>query len=252
MSAAGSLAHFQENFARALMTPDLPSAPAFAVYRNTVMKGCIDALQANYPAVARLVGEEWFRAAAAVFVRQQPPAVPMLLEYGAGFSEFLAGFEPAAQMPYLPAVAALDRYWSESHVAVDEPALDARALAGLDPGRLGALRLRPHAAARWAWFAATPAYTVWSRNRAGGEPAASLDWQAEGALLVRPHDAVAWLALDAAGCGFLDACAAGGTAAEAAHEAIRIQGDANLARLMSTLLEAGALRAIDCSQNADE
>ena len=32
--------------------------PAFAVYRNTVMKACIDALQANYPAVTRLVSEE--------------------------------------------------------------------------------------------------------------------------------------------------------------------------------------------------
>ena len=29
---------------------------AFAVYRNTVLKGCIDALQANYPTVGQLVG----------------------------------------------------------------------------------------------------------------------------------------------------------------------------------------------------
>jgi len=28
------------------------------------MKGCVDALEANFPAVARLVGKEWFRAAA--------------------------------------------------------------------------------------------------------------------------------------------------------------------------------------------
>jgi hypothetical protein len=31
--------------------------PGFAVYRNTVLKGCIDALQANYPTVHALVGD---------------------------------------------------------------------------------------------------------------------------------------------------------------------------------------------------
>ena len=59
---------FQDGFANALLAlepsvdcaPELAylvAQPGFAVYRNTVMKGCIDALQANYPAVARLVGE---------------------------------------------------------------------------------------------------------------------------------------------------------------------------------------------------
>ena len=134
---ATALARFQDDFARALLDPAQPAPPAFAVYRNTVMKGCIDALQANYPAVAKLVGEEWFRAAAAVYVRDHLPRTPMLLEYGAGFADFLARFEPAAELPYLPAVARLDRFWTEAHAAADEPPLDARALAGAGPGTLG-------------------------------------------------------------------------------------------------------------------
>ena len=91
-----SLEHFQESFARALVGPApaqdcatdvarLISQPGFAVYRNTVFKGCIDALQANYPTVTRLVGEEWIRAAAARFAHSYLPAHPMLLEYGAQF-----------------------------------------------------------------------------------------------------------------------------------------------------------------------
>ena len=81
----GSLRRFQDDFARALLEPEvdadaesavaaLARQPGFAVYRNTVLKGCIDALQANYPAVARLVGEEWFRAAAAIYARANLPA----------------------------------------------------------------------------------------------------------------------------------------------------------------------------------
>ncbi|MEW6690119.1 MAG: DNA-binding domain-containing protein, partial [Pseudomonadota bacterium] len=84
------LAAFQDAFAAALAAdeprsalPQLGAQPGFAVYRNTVMKGCIDALQANYPAVERLVGEEWFRAAAAVYARAEPPAHASLLDYGA-------------------------------------------------------------------------------------------------------------------------------------------------------------------------
>ena len=245
----GALARFQDAFAHALLAPEaapaaevaaLTTQPAFAVYRNTVMKGCIDALQANYPAVARLVGEEWFRAAAAIHVREALPTDPTLLRYGEAFADFLARFGPAAELRYLSGVARLDRYWTEAHAAPTEDALDPAAVARLAPETLAGTVLRPHPAARWAWFDAAPIYTIWSRNRVDDAPGDPVDWQPEGALLVRPRDAVEWRALDAAGCAFLDACAAGGTLAEAAQAALDAQGDANLAKLMSTLLEVGA------------
>ncbi len=245
----GALTRFQDDFAHALIAPEaapskeiaaLTTQPAFAVYRNTVMKGCIDALQANYPAVVRLVGEEWFRAAAAIYVRAALPADPTLLRYGATFPDFLARFEPAAQLPYLPGVARLDRHWTEAHAAPDAAALDASAVARLAPEALAQTVLHPHPAARWAWFSDAPIYTIWSRNRADNAPAADLDWQPEGALLVRPRDAVEWIALDAAGCAFLDACVADDTLAECAQAALQAQDDADISRLMATLLEVGA------------
>lgn len=246
---AGNLAQFQDAFARALLSPEEPDAPhslaaqpGFAIYRNTVLKGCIDALQANFPAVARLVGEEWFRAAAAVYARRHPPRVPMLLEYGGEFAGFLSAFEPAAELPYLPAVAKLDRYWTEAHAARDEAPLRAQALAGLNSERLGQAILRPHAAARWAWFP-LPAYSIWSRNRKaapvdGDEAQAA--WRGEGALIVRPADGVHWRELDEAGCVFMDACAAGEPLAKAAEAAIVVAPGADLAALMARLLDAGA------------
>lgn len=235
MTPSGSLAQFQDGFVQALFSTQ---DRALLVYRNTVLKGCIDALQANYPAVARLVGEEWFRAAAAVYARQSPPEVPMLMEYGAGFAEFLAGFGPAAELPYLPAIARLDRFWSESHVAADETALRAQDLAGLQPESLGGMVLRPHAAARWGWFS-VPAFTIWARNRqespvAGDQP--EIEWRGEGALVTRPEDGVQWLELDKAACAFMDACAAGVPLAEAA-EAVPA---ADIAGMLARLLAAGA------------
>ncbi|GAA4345087.1 DNA-binding domain-containing protein [Variovorax defluvii] len=245
---------FQDAFARAIFAPDavedpvvrrLAAQPAFAVYRNTVMKGCIDALEANFPAVARLVGSEWFRAAAAIHVRAHPPRDGRLLHYGKDFAAFLQAFEPAAELGYLPGVACLDALWREAHAAEDAPVLDAAWLARQGPERLAALVLRPHPATRWAWFDGQPIYSIWARNRDGAEGDAELIWQGEGALLTRPVDSVKWQALDAAACAFLDACAAGRPLGEAAECALDIDGDADLAALLAALLRAGAFTTPD-------
>jgi hypothetical protein len=245
------LARFQDDFVQALWAPDgtaqahlraLVKQPGFDVYRNTVLKGCIDALQANYPAVLRLVGEDWFRAAADLHVRVQPPRDARLLLYGADFPDFLRDFAPAADLPYLSGVARLDHCWTESHVALDAALLAPSALADLPPEQLGQLVLVPHPAARWAWFDDQPIYTLWQRNREGGvaESSTELAWTGEGALLTRPAGAVTWVPLDAAGCAFLDACAAGLPLAQAAGAALARQAGTDLAQLMATLLQAGA------------
>ncbi len=248
------LAEFQDAFASAVLAPEVAPAqlaslvqqPGFAVYRNTVMKGCIDALQANYPAVARLVGEEWFRAAATVFVRQHPPRAPMLVDYGDGFDRFLAAFPPATELDYLPGVASLDRLWSEAHVAADEALLEPQALAGMDVAEIGRARLAPHAAARWRWFADMPVYAIWSRNRENAEEIGDVEWVGEGALLTRNQDgAVRWAALGAGGCAFLDACANGATVADAAAAALAAEPALEFGGLIETLLAAGALAQIE-------
>ena len=223
----------------------LLAQPAFAVYRNTVMKGCIDALEANYPAIARLVGSEWFRAAAAIHVQAEPPRDGSLVTYGAGFAPFLRQFEPAAELPYLGGVARLDRFWTEAHVAADAPPLAAEDVARVAPESLGALALLPHPAARWTWFDEQPIYSIWSRNRnatvmADGEDQ-ELVWQGEGALLTRPESSVDWCRIGQAEVAFLDACAAGAVLADAAEVATSLPGDApDLSALFARLLRAGA------------
>lgn len=241
---------FHDAFAQALFAPEavtdaavrkLAAQPAFAVYRNTVMKGCIDALEANFPAVARLVGSEWFRAAAALHAAASPPRDGRLLHYGEGFADFLQHFEPAAELPYLPDVARLDALWREVHAAGNAPLLDAAWLARHAPDRLATLVLRLHPAARWAWFDEQPIYSIWARNRGDGhDEDEELVWRGEGALLTRPAGAVSWRAISRAGCAFLDACAAGLPLGEAAERALALDADCDLAALLEVLLRAGA------------
>ncbi|MCC7327188.1 MAG: putative DNA-binding domain-containing protein [Burkholderiales bacterium] len=260
---SAGLREFQDGFAQALfgggpdgaLRPEIASLVAqsgFAVYRNTVMKGCIDALQANFPAVSRLVGDEWFRAAAAIFVRDNLPRRASLLDYGGEFPDFLGAFEPARALPYLVPVARVDRHWTQAHCAAEEPTLDAQLVAAVPPQELGRAVLTPHASARWAWHSEVPIRTIWERNRAAEAPAGvsttdapELDWRAEGVLLTRPGGSVEWIPVAAGECAFLDVCARGGTLAEAAQRALEAKVDVDLARLMARLLGAGAFTRLD-------
>jgi hypothetical protein len=239
---------FQREFAAALRHPGGDDAalppfarqPGFAVYRNTVRVACLEALQANYPTVRQVVGDGWFAAAGRAFVDQHWPRHGSLADYGDAWPAFLAAFAPAAELPYLPAVARLDRLWTESHLAADAPVLDAAALAELDAAQLVRAVLVPHPATRWAAFADLPAITIWRRHREHHVPGGELDWRGEAALLTRPAGAVEWLAIDAAAATFLDACAAGRTFADAALAA----GDALPAQLPQ-LFAAGAFTRIE-------
>lgn len=223
----------------------LAAQPGFAVYRNTVLKGCIDALQANYPAVARLVGEEWFRAGAAVYSRGTLPSHATLLDYGATFAEFLSQFGPAAELQYLADVARLDRNWSEAHVAADAPRLDAAMLGSLVAEDMTRLRLALHPAARWLWCADRPAYSIWSRSRAGDDDLGDIEWRGEGALLTRPEFDVAHASLSRAGVAFLDACAGGESIQGAVLAALDVDEHADVSQLVRRLLQAGAFSALE-------
>lgn len=258
------LTAFQEGFSAALLAdaaPDeapaawvtaLQTQPGFSVYRNTVLKACIDALQANYPAVCKLVGEDWFRAAAAVYARMQPPNDGRLMDYGAGFADFLQTFEPAAELPYLPAVARLDRCWTECHLAADAPALPPDWLAHHAPETLVHQHLQPHPAARWAWCDDHPAFTLWALQRDGQTTEAHVPWIGDGGLLTRPHAAVAWHPLPWAGVVFLNACATGASLEQAATEALTADPTTDFSALIGLLLNAGALAPLQPSPQAEE
>lgn len=77
-----SLGQFQHAFIEALYSRPAPQLSgvteqaAFAVYRNTVLAGCVDALRANFPSVCTLVGRAWMDETAAVYARQFPQRSP--------------------------------------------------------------------------------------------------------------------------------------------------------------------------------
>lgn len=246
-----TLARFQDDFLAALHEGDLGSwlkpgaSPAgLTVYRNTVAKGSIDAIVANFPAVARLTGEDWLGAAAAEFIAAHPPTAPALISYGAGLPDWLATFPPARAMPYLADVARLDRLWTECHLAADAEPLEPAALAALPFEALASTTAVLHPSVRHAGFAHN-APTLWRAQRADQEPG-PLSWEErpEGLLLSRPHGAVIDLAIGSGLHAFLDACAAGQPLTVAAAEALAAEPDVQLPALIAQLLDVGAIAAL--------
>ena len=129
------LANRQREFAEALLDPTRATPPGlvgsdgetsakrFSVYRNNVVAGLIEALSANFPAVCRIVGETSSARWPAPLSDRSAPTSPILLDYGAGFPNFIAAFEPATSLPYLPDVARLERAWLEAYHAREAVAL---------------------------------------------------------------------------------------------------------------------------------
>jgi Putative DNA-binding domain len=226
--------------------------PAFAIYRNTVWKGWVDAIEANYPAVAALTGRDWLRAAAREFAARTPPATPVLAAYGEGLADFLAGFPPAAGLPYLADVARLDRAWTEAHMAADADAATPADLAALPPDALATLSARPHPSLRAFWFERTIP-SLWLANRpdcAGG--ALRLDPRPQGLAIVRPREAVEAVEIDAASFAFLRACQAGRSILHAAAAARSADPAADLGATLTRIAGLGALAGFRDAQTGDD
>jgi hypothetical protein len=129
--------------AAAMLADNVP-ADRLNIYRNTFLTGVTRALRLSYPAVHRLVGDEFFAGAAAQFIMQHPPQAACLDQYGADFPQFLKCFEPAASVEYLADVARLEWAVNRAIHALDMAPLDLARLAALPPEDQSRVSFVPH------------------------------------------------------------------------------------------------------------
>lgn len=215
----------------------------FAVHRNNVVSGLVAALAARYPAGQAVVGEAFFAAMAAAYVRRHPPRSPVMLAYGGGFPRFVAGFPPAAALPYLPDLLRLEDARARAFHAADAPPLSLAALAALAGADVGLERLvlRPHPALRLL-ASAQPVVTIWAMQ-VGEMPLGPVSaWQPEAALVTRPHQAVLVHRLPPGGVALARALAAGRPLGEAARQALAGHPGLDLPPVLSILIGQGAFR----------
>ena len=246
------LTELQGAFAAALLAPSAPppdgvvgpdGGPAprrFAVYRNNVAAALANTVALAFPAVSRIVGEAFFRAMALAYVRAEPPRSAMLLDYGATFPDFVAGFPPAASLPYLSDVARIEWAWREAYNACDAAPLDPAALGAVPEAEIGGLRFVLHPASRLV-RSRFPALTIWRMNVSDAQTEAVDFSVAEDALIVRPGAEVEVRLVPPGGAAFLAALGEGRTLMDAAATAQAADGRFDLAGNLVGLLGAGAL-----------
>ena len=137
-----SLHDLQQAFATALLSGDgaVPpfatisddrAAARMAVYHRALFANYRNALAATYPVVKRLVGAPFVNAAVDAFVVACPSASGDLNLYGDAFGAFLATYPPAADLPYLADVAALEWAQDEANRAADIESSPQKVLAAL-------------------------------------------------------------------------------------------------------------------------
>lgn len=139
-------------------------AARLAIYRGNTITNLRGALREVYPIVNKLVGAPFFDHAAAEFIATHPSRSGDLNEYGGGFAEFLASYEPAVALPYLPGVARMEWALEKAYYAADAGPLELARLASVPAERYGDLRLVLHPAASLVQ-SAYPLQAIWAMHQ---------------------------------------------------------------------------------------
>ncbi len=225
----------------AVLADAVAPADRLSIYRNTSRATLTKALRLNFPAVERLVGEDFFAAAADRFIAHEPPRIAWLDLYGERFPEFLQGFEPSAALVYLPDVARLE--WSVCRAlhAPEAAPLDCARLLDVEPSAQARVRFAPHPSVSLV-SSAYPVDDIWRAVLARDDAAiAAIDLGAGAVhLLVESGgDAVAVSRMEKPRWIFADALATG----HSLSASLDVAGDAEATRWLAEHLAAGHFTA---------
>ena len=220
-----------------------------AVYRNNVVSSLVDALADTFPVVQELVGVEFFRAMAAVFVRQSPPRSRILVQYGEGLPTFIDSFDPARSVPYLADMARLEFARVRAYHAADTEAVasEAIALALSCEDRIGELQLRLHPSVTVLQSPYAVA-SLWAAHQGEGDIGAVDPGVAEDTLVLREALDVLVLRLRPSAADFISALQRGAALGEAATAATDTASDFDLSATLALLLNHTALTSIHLPQ----
>lgn len=247
----------QAPFAKALLDPDHACPPGlttwngsdparrFAVYRNNVIVGLVDALADTFTVTQELVGETFFRAMARVFAYANPPSSRVLAFYGEDFPAFIERFPPAAGVPYLSDVARLEFLRVRAYHAADVAAVSTQEIAATlsDKTSLPDLNLAIHPSLG-VLVSTSSVVSLWAAHQGVGDLSAVSPEVPETALVVRDGLDVEVMQIPQAAGVFIAALMRGEPlgAAMAAAQAVDAEFDPSLP--LGLLIQKGGITTL--------
>jgi hypothetical protein len=246
----------QMQFCRALLGGDITEivskirgdelAPAarLQIYRNHAFATFGAALEGTFPVVCRLVDARFFAYAAHEYLREYPPHSRCLIEYGAEFADFLAGFAPCKDLPYLADVARFEWALNRAATVRENTPLAIEALAEVPPERvpLLSLCLQPSAsylASIW------PIDAIWQANRLTEVPTVDLASGGTSIEIRRSGEGSVWQLLDSGAFAFRGAAADRVTLTVAAATATATDPAFDLAAALARIFSDGLVIGLD-------
>jgi len=218
-------------------------------HRGNYKMSTQSAIISAYPIVARLVGDEYISRLAQKFVEEFPPKAATLTQYGDEFSEFLRKFPPVQKdLPWLSAVAELDRAWFMAYAAKDESALQAKDLQGKAALALPILAPGLTASVNLLRFT-VPAYSIWRTNKQDEEvKSINLKAGAEWAVVWRKNNQVNHQSISQAEYVFLTDIEGDLSFANAYAEAVKYDQKFDLQKQFSHWLAVGLFKGASNAQ----
>ncbi|MBX2809681.1 MAG: putative DNA-binding domain-containing protein [Cellvibrionaceae bacterium] len=222
----------------------------FAVYQNNVMHSLSQALADLYPVVKQLVGDDFFKAMAGVFIRQHPPKQAAMVFFGNDFPEFLRHFEHAQALPYLADMAELELARHRAYHAADRPSLDGAALRQLSPEvfEQSSVQLHPSVQLISSRFAV---FTLWqAHQQTAAQPHAQEKItinEPEQVMVVRQNYALTLFAIDAGSYCFWQQLQAGNTIQQAAATATA-QHCIDISQVITISIQEGLFYQLQAAQ----
>ncbi len=215
-----------------------------AIHRHHVARSLATALAATFPTVQALVGADFFRQIAQVFVVQSLPTQPVLAEYGADFPDFLAASEAGHGLAYLADVGRLDWALNTAFYSARGPRLAAADLAAIPPEQLASrgLTLAPGTALVRSGY---PLDLIWAASQPGApEDKVDID-RGPTRLLVLPRAQDAgFIVLGEGEAAFVAAVAAGQSLETAAGAGFAAQSSFELSPSFARLLGCEVFAAL--------
>src|SRR3954471_2402910 len=214
----------------------------FEIYRSNTLANAVKAIEAAYPVVAKIVGEEFFSGLAKRYRSCFASHAGDLNEYGESFADFLAGFAPARDIAYLADVARLEWLVHRAHYAADPPPFDPARLASVPSQQQLELRPRLHPACH-VMYSVHPIARIWEVHQDDFCGAFQVDFsRGPGyALVSRPCFRAEVVCIGDAEAAFLSAALGGVTLAGALTAAQELDASFDLGSSLSTWVQSSLI-----------
>ena len=198
--------------------PRYSATVAIEVYRNNYRGNLHDALAGAYPVVEQLVGKDFFGLLTRKFIEQHFSHSGNLHRYGADMAGFVADFEPAQELAYLPDVAALEWACHCAYFADDAVSLDIIKLGQIPPEQYPGLILHTHPGCHLV-RSRYPIASIWRAHQPGANNDFYIDLDSGpcNALVNRKDDVVQINELTAADADWLSSIQTGAALGNAAY-----------------------------------